>query len=156
MRRFQFRFARILELKGSVEESRRASLGEAVTAAEGVRRELEGLQRERHRVSRAAPVEPAPSVDVEALRLAAHFGQRLEGEIATHQEDLRQAQTVVGERRDELIESTRERRVYEILKERAEAAHRKEQRRQERIWLDEVGQQLHLRRGTEQVEAGDS
>lgn len=155
MRRFEFRFSRILDLKESVEDSRRAALGQAVTAAEGVRRELAALEQERRRVSREAPVEPAPVVDVEALRLTTHFGQRLEREIAIQEEDLRQAETVVGVRREELVESTRERRVYEILKERAGEAHRKEQRRQERIWLDEVGQQLHLRRGTEQVEAGD-
>lgn len=156
MRRFRFRFERILELKGSVEDSRRAALGEAVTAAEGVRRQLESLQQARRRVSREAPIGPNEYLDVEALLLTTHFGQRLEREVAIREEDLRQAEVVVGVRRGELIESTRERRVYEILKERAEEAHRKEQRRQERIWLDEVGQQLHLRRGIEQVEAGDS
>jgi len=156
MRRFQFRFTRILELKESIEDSRRASLGEAVTSAAGVRRQLESLQQARRRTSREAPVGPAEYIDVEILRLTAHFGQRLGREIATQAENLRQVETVVEVRRGELIESVRERRVYEILKERAEGAHRKEQRRQERIWLDEVGQQLHLRRGIELVAAGDS
>lgn len=155
MRRFQFRFERILDLKESVEDSRRAALGEAVTAAEGVRQQLDSLEQERHRVSRQAPLGPAEFVDVEALRQTTRFDQRLEGEIVSRVEDLRQVETVVEVRRGELLESTRERRVYEILKERAEGAHRKEQRRQERIWLDEVGQQLYLRRGIGQVAAGD-
>ncbi|MCH7720524.1 MAG: flagellar FliJ family protein [Planctomycetes bacterium] len=67
-------------------------------------------------------------------------------------ERVRQADLVVEERRGELLEATKERRVFEILRERSEEAHRREGRRQERILLDEVGQQLHTRKGSEAVE----
>ena len=56
------------------------------------------------------------------------------------------AETLVEEKRAELMEATSERRTFEILQEQAEAAHRKAARRQELVQLDEVGGQLHLRR----------
>ena len=64
---------------------------------------------------------------------------------------MRLADTVVSEKRGDLLAATKERRVFEILRERAAEAHRSEQRRQERIWMDEVGQQIHSRKGTERA-----
>jgi flagellar export protein FliJ len=80
------------------------------------------------------------------LNMRADYGRRLEREEGEHAEQLRLAETLVAEKRDELMEATRERRTFEILRERAEAAHKKQARRQERVLLDEVGGQLHLRR----------
>ena len=151
MRRLQFRFQRILELKERVEEVRRAALGEVVATLELERRQLENLDGVRRLYSRAGP--PADgAVDPGLLALGSHYGLRLEREISEKQERLRQADLVVDERRGELLVATKERRVFEILKERAEETHRREGRRQERIWLDEVGQQLHIRKGIEVVE----
>ncbi|MFH1570569.1 MAG: flagellar export protein FliJ [Gemmatimonadota bacterium] len=154
MRRFRYRFQRILELKESLEESRRAALGQAVLAAQQVRDHLTTLDDARLDNARQAPKGPGPEFDLGLLRLATHFGLRLEREIQSGAEDLRQVETVVEERRGELVQARRDRRVYEILKEKSAEAHHREERRQERIWLDEVGQQLHRRRGIEQVEAG--
>ena len=46
-----------------------------------------------------------------------------------------------------------ERRVFEVLKERVATEYRREQRRQERILLDEAGKQIYLRKDAQPTEA---
>lgn len=154
MRRFQFRFQRLLELKESLEQSRQAALAEALTIRRTQQEHLDRLQRTRDSYLRHGAPGPGSPVSLDLLTLGAHFSQRLEREIIEQREQVRQVDTVVAQRRDELLEATKERRIYEILREKAAQIHRKKQRRQERIWLDEVGTQLHLRRGNELVETG--
>ena len=150
MKRLDFRFQRILELKERVEVVRRAALGEAVAALELEKRELEDLEQTR-RLYRGEGADHG-LVDQGLLVLGSQFELRLARGIAEQTEHIRQADLVVEERRGELLAATKERRVFEILRGRAEEAHRREGRRQERIWLNEVGQQLHMRKGSEAVE----
>lgn len=146
MRRFQFRFQRLLEIKGRVEDARKAALGEAVGAYEAERRELERLGELRQAHIGAERARPGQAVDPGLLSLFANYGRRLEREAGEQGEQTRLANALVDEKRDHLMAATRERRVFEILRERAESAHKKTARRQERAELDEVGGQLHLRR----------
>ena len=151
MRRLNFRFQRILELKERVEEVSRAALGEAVAAFERERVALEDLEQTRRLYRREGSPRSGP-LDRGTLIQGSQFDQRLEREVAEQMERTRQADLVVAERREELLAATKERRVFEILRERADEEHQREGRRQERIWLDEVGQQLHMRKGSEAVE----
>jgi len=154
MRRFKFRFQRLLELKESLEQSRQAALAEALARSRAEQERLDQLQHTRDSYLRDGVPGPGFAVSTELLTLGAHFSQRLEREIVEQREQLRQVDTVVAQRREELLEATKERRVFEILREKAARVHHRQQRRQERIWLDEVGTQLHLRRGNELVETG--
>ena len=145
MRRFQFRFQRVLDVKERLEDVRKASLGQVVGACEAERRELERLHADRQ--SQVAAKRPAAGrIDPGLMNLLADYGRRLERESGEQGEQVRLAETLVEEKRAELMEATRERRTFEILQEQAEAAHRKAARRQELVQLDEVGGQLHLRR----------
>jgi len=154
MRRFQFRFQRLLELKESQEQSRQGALAEALALRQTEQDRLNRLQETRESHLRAGRPPPGADVSVDLLALGAYFSQRLEREIIEQREQVQQVDTVVSRRRDELLEATKERRVFEVLRDKAAESHRRQQRRQERIWLDEVGTQLHLRRGNELVESG--
>lgn len=154
MRRFQFRFQRVLDVKERLEDARKAALGEVVGACETERRELERLQAD-HQVQVATERPAAGRIEPGLLNLLANYGRRLERESGEQGELVRLAEALVEEKRTDLMEATRERRTFEILQERAEAAHRKAARRKERMLLDEVGGQLHLRRqraGAEQLQ----
>ena len=59
MRRFQFRFQRVLDVKERLEDVRKASLGQVVGACEAERRELERLHADRQ--SQVAAKRPAAS-----------------------------------------------------------------------------------------------
>ena len=149
MRRMHFRFQRILELKERVEEARKASLGQSVAVLEHEREQLSGMRQlktEQGAASDQRTGMPDAPVDASLLQLAFAFRQRLEGEIVEQRQRIDEAEVVVDERRQELIESTKERRVFEVLKDRVATEYRREQRRQERILLDEAGKQIHLRK----------
>lgn len=145
MRRFQFRFQRVLDVKERLEDVRKAALGQVVGACEEERRELDRLHQDRQ--SRVAAERPdAGRVDPGLMNLLADYGRRLDRESGEQSEQLRLAEALVEEKRTELMEATRARRTFEILKERAQEAHKKAVRRRELSVLDEVGGQLHLRR----------
>lgn len=152
MKRFGFRFQRILEIKERIEEARRAELGEVMAV---LNRELEQLAAMRGTLNsyrRAGYSQPAARVDAPLLGISASYNLRLEREIGEQLEHVRRIEVVVEDKRKNLLEATRERRVYEILKERAQEAHRSEFNRQERIQLDEIGEQLYARREGEHSE----
>ena len=156
MRRMHFRFQRILELKERVEEARKAALGKSVAVLEHERQQLAGMQQLRLDNGAASEQRAQIAGAASLMRLGFDYGQRLERELLEQQKRIRQAQTVVDERRSELIESTKERRVFEVLKDRVATEYQREQRRQERILLDEAGKQIHLRRDEQLMEARET
>lgn len=149
MRRFNFRFQRLLEIKERIEEGRRIALGEATAVLNRERQRLEELERVRQQYRRASQVLPAAPLVPILLNLNANYLLRLQREIDEQQEQIRRVEAIVEDRRQKLLAATKERRTYEILKERAWEAHREEWKRQEGMRLDEVGGQLHQRRQSE-------
>ena len=135
-----------------MEDARRAELG-GVTAA--LNREVEQLSalyetQATYRHMGGLPVDER--VDTSLLGVSARYTERLKGEIHEQIEHLEKIEAVVENKRQKLLEATRERRVYEALKERAEEAHRREANRRERIQLDEVGEQIYVRRRSDRVD----
>lgn len=149
MRQFAYRFQRVLEIKERMEDARKAALGEVVSVLNQEEETLKDLQETRKRYVRAGCSQPAAPVDANLLDLHAAFLQRLKRECGEKQEQIRQVESVVEEKRKELMDATKERRVFEILREQREVAYKREQKRQERRLLDDVGTQLYLRRRTE-------
>lgn len=156
MRRMHFRFQRILELKDRVEEARKAALGQSVAVLEHEKQQLAGIGQLRVASGTASDQRAQMPGAASMMRLGFDYGQRLEREMLEQQQRVNQAEVVVDERRQELIESTRERRVFEVLKDRVATEYRREQRRQERILLDEAGKQIHLRKDDQPMEARET
>ena len=146
MKRLRFRFQRLLEIKERLEGVRQRALGEAMRAASLEQESLEGLQQTQFRYRQAAAGQPARALDVGLLRLNLSYDQRLQREIQDQHARLRQAQLRAEEERQRLVAARRERRTYEILKDKATALHRRLQQHQEQRQMDEVGEQGYLRR----------
>lgn len=153
MRRFDFRYQPVLQTKARLEDAEKAGLGEAMGAWHRHLQQLEGLLRTRaHHVQATRKLVQA---HLEPGLLAMHAGylERLDDEIAAQRQRLGQAQHVVDERRARLVEARRQRRVYEILRDNAWHQHRREDRRQQQLHLDEAGERLQARQGRDPVEA---
>lgn len=148
MRRFNFRFQRLLELKERNEDQRKADLGEVMVVFNRERAKLGELEQSFGVYRRAALALPDQRLDTPLLGINASYLLRLQREIGEQRQHLDRVEAVVEDKRGKLVEATRQRRVYEILKERAEEQHRREAMRQERIQLDEIGEQLYVRRGS--------
>lgn len=146
MRRFAFRFQHLLNLKESLEKVHEAALGEALASLNQERDTLTRLEQARHQGQGAGNQWLKPRLRLSLLGLNAIYLQRLERQIGEQQERLRQAATVVEQRRRKLHEATRERRVFEILREKAWEAYWRAEQRQQGLHLDEVGKQLYLQR----------
>jgi flagellar FliJ protein len=148
MRQFQFRFQRVYELKERMEDVRKAALGDAVGALEAETEELQRLNDQRVERRQASRGEAGQTLEAGILQLASNYALRLERESGQQTEQVRRAQTVTDEKRAELMEATRDRKVFEILRDRAAAAHKKKAQRHELRILDEIGGQLHHRKDT--------
>ena len=146
MRRFRFRFQRLLEIKERMEERRRAELGEAVAVLNQERDRLAELRRIQQFYRQGPKSLPDAPLDPFLLALNASYDQRLRREAQEQLDRIRQIEEEVEKRRQKLVDATKERRVYEILKERAVEAYQHERRRQEQMVLDEIGGQLYIRR----------
>ena len=152
MRRMHFRFQRILELKERLEEAHKAALGQSVAVLEHEKQQLAGIRGLRVDSGRASDERAQLMMDTSLMQVQFSYGQRLERETLEQQQRVNQAQVIVDQRRQELIEATKQRRVFDVLKERVAAEYRREQRRQERILLDEAGKQVHLRKEAQPME----
>ena len=153
MRRLNFRFQRVLELKGRFEEEKRGALGVAMAAFNREQERLQSLEHVRLSRLQGGGLLTGGLLDSAVLRADSDYGLRVEREILEQTQRLEQAANVVEEKRQIWLEARKERKTFEVLKERALVEHRHMISRQERIVLDEIGGQRHLRRGSERGEA---
>ena len=152
MKRFNFRFQRILEIKERMEETRKIALGKVVAVLNKEQERLADLEQTQMLCRQGGQELLSAQLDPSLLGLNMSYLQRLQREIREQQAQIQQVEKAVEEKRKELMEATKERRVYEILKERAGENYRRELKRQERIMLDEIGGQLYMRRGSQDSE----
>lgn len=75
------------------------------------------------------------------IQLYADFFARKREEIKEHQRRVEALDQVLEDRRDELIQATKEKKVMERLKEKQEEAFRREQAYKEGLLLDEIATQ---------------
>lgn len=146
MKRLRFRFQKLLEIKERLEGVRQRALGEALMALTEEEEALENLSQTQHRYRRAAQEQPARALDLGLLLLNLNYDQRLQREIQVQDERRGRAAAKAEEERQRLVAARRERRTYEILKEKAAAHHRRLQQRHAQRQMDEVGEQGYLRR----------
>ena len=134
-----------------MENARRAELGEVTAALNREKAQLSALYGTQANYRNMGSLSSDQRVDAGLLGISARYAERLKGEIYEQIEHIKKIEAVVENKRQKLLGATRERRVYEALKERAEEEHRREANRRERIQLDEVGEQLYARRGSGRV-----
>ena len=148
MKRFNYRFQRLLELKERQEETRRVALGQATAVMQRERMRLQELEETRLEHRRMAS-----AAGIAGLRMRADYDLRLRREIGEQTQRLAQAAAVAAEKQQHLVEATRQRRTYEVLRQRAAEEYRKEARRRERIEMDEISerQQWRLRLAAEKA-----
>ncbi|MDP6984019.1 MAG: flagellar FliJ family protein, partial [Candidatus Latescibacteria bacterium] len=92
-----------------------------MSALEGEKQELRRLGEQRGARRQASRGEAGQVLHPGILQLASNFGLRLERESGEQHEVVRLAETVADEKREDLLEATRDRKVFEILRDRATA-----------------------------------
>ena len=149
MKRFSFRLERVLELKRQVEKRKKQEL------AQELQQEL-SLQRHRRRLSsqieryyhelrklQRGSFKPA---ETQGYYSHVFFLERKRREVGTH---LQRQQRQVVTKRAELVSASRERRLLESVRERRLQEYRKELKRAEAAFLDEMATTRYLWRQRE-------
>ena len=145
MRRFHYRFQRILEIKERMEEARKLALGEVVAILNQEQQSLEHLEATQARYRRASKTLATAPLQPVLLGTNENYLLRLRREIDQQLERIGAAEEKVEERRNELLEATKERKVFEVLRERDAQSYDLQRRRTETMALDEVGMQVYRR-----------
>jgi len=136
---FQFRLATLLKLRKRARDARREELAKAYYAQRVIEGQLEEIDQEKGAIADAVREGLKPGVvNVDGLlgqhrRRAALDVSRadLEGKLAT-------VAAEVERRRQVAVEADRQVRVLEKLRDKQQAAHQKEQQRQDIRELDEI------------------
>lgn len=137
---FRFRLEALLRIRRNERDERRADLAKALRAEQVLRGELERLRGEQREATvRSRQLKGPGAADVDAL-LSAH---RHEVVLAAQQRQvatqLTQVEAECERRRQALVESDRQVRVLEKLRERQAAEYQQQAERQAGKEMDEMG-----------------
>lgn len=153
MRRFAFRFQRVLETKRHFEEMRKDELAVLIAQRLEDERRLfavqgELLDRQRELASRAEARETLPDL----ARLARYF-HKLTGDIGRFGAQLARWDEQIEAKREELVEAKREVKVLEKLEEKDRRAYAKAEAGWEQKLIDDVATSRYVR-GARENRAG--
>ncbi len=139
MKRFHFRLQKVLDAREVVEREAQRKLGEAqrtLTELETVKNQIQTeiaqlVKQQRNMLGGTVTAGTA---------MQHHRWQReLEKRLRTQIEKCREAEKVVAQRRQELLDATRERKVLDRLKEKKRAEHTQLTLKEQQATLDDIG-----------------
>ena len=145
MRPFIFRWQRMLRLTQGFEKDRRNALATAVGQLTRAENELEIMRRNRQALMEKRSNLLLEGAHIELVR------DNYQGELAVESRILVQEKTIakceehVDQRREELTEKMRERKTYELLREREWKRYSKEASREESRVVDDIAAISFLR-----------
>jgi len=143
MKRFLYRFQRILEVKEGVENLCRAELAEILSVINKEKTQLEFFNRVKQKHISSDRGVKSLQFNVELLRTGANYSLMLQRKIEEQKQQVGQIEAVLEDKRKNLLEAEKERRIYEKLKDRDQKLYLREQKREERKQLDQVGERIH-------------
>jgi len=138
LKRFSFRFKSVLDVKNIKEELKQKEF----SAVERLLREEEGLLR--HFLSEQEMLQNSLSSElskkISGVELAFHheYGLALTKAIKNQEEKLQILRKSLDEKRNELIEATKEKKVIENIKKRDIKEYRSSLAREEQNFLDDI------------------
>ena len=151
MKRFAFRFQRVLETKRHFEDIKKNEMAVLMAQRledEGSLRAIEGelLDRQRQLAGRAEAHET-----IEDVALLANYFETLAGQIRLYREQLERWDDQIETKREELVETKRETKVLEQLEQSDRRAYDKAVADWEQKLIDEVAAGRYVRAKHEEV-----
>lgn len=143
---FNFRFEKILELKRKREDSLKSELASLNLKKVELLEEKERLSWELTSLKLELIERQGKGLVGEELKLYLQFIDSLSFLINKTDKEIAELEERIKAKREELIEASKERKKFEKLKEKAFESYLEEELNKERAFLDEIGQNLYLRR----------
>ena len=142
MAKFKFRLEKVLDLRKKKEEERERELAELKKLLAKEEQFLQQLQREstalRRKIARLQD-ENDRSLDIEELLRHSDYLEHLRDKILSQIETVKQVISDVENKRQELVEASKEKKVIEKLKEQQYKRFRTAVEEWEQRTLDEIG-----------------
>jgi len=146
MNRFRFRFSSVLRYREILEESKKREFGTAMDHLrheEDMMRSLDDLIAGHEQLAEESSQGP---VSVAHLQNMYNYARRLDHEREGQEKIVHEARAEADKRRDDLIEATRNKKIFERLEERDREAWNLEARKEEQAFSDEISVQNYTRR----------
>jgi len=139
MAKFKFRLQTLLRLRDTARDERRGELAEAYRADEILRRQRRQIEEALDELSEQSRAAAQPgAVNVDRLLDARRYELVLKSQQQLTDQQQQALDAEIERRRQALVEANRQVRVLEILRERQQQRHRREESRQEIKELDDV------------------
>ncbi|WP_069997453.1 flagellar export protein FliJ [Cellulosilyticum sp. I15G10I2] len=135
---FKFELNSVLSLKEKVEDTKKRELGAASTHKEGLEQQKEILVTEHDGLYNAIKANTCADFDIKQIRTLNRYSHHIKKRIKQAENDINKAQEVVEQKRDELLQAMKERKILEKLKEIKLEHYVIEAKRTEQLLIDEM------------------
>jgi flagellar protein FliJ len=139
MKKFRFRLQKVLDAREAAEKEQQRKLAEAVQI-------LTGLEAKRNEIIKELKfvLNEQRSLfngGISAGKAMQHhrWHRELQKQLRAQEDKCSEAEKVVAQRREELLEASRERQVLEKLKEKRRSEHNMLDRKEQQAILDDIG-----------------
>ncbi|MEW5923043.1 MAG: flagellar export protein FliJ [Candidatus Zixiibacteriota bacterium] len=156
MKKFRFRLERLLQLKTHAEKERQKLLGQAVQKVIEKESELRELDNTRRDIQLSQRQRLSGSVNISNLSVYSRYYVLLKKKEMGGRELLKAYQKDQEKKRLALVEATREKKIFEKLKERKFDAYRKEMELSTQKEQDEIASQTLLHKRSSRKLSGAS
>jgi flagellar FliJ protein len=143
---FRFRLEPVVSLKKRLEDQRKSELAVARENLKQKETRLVNLCRRKETCQTSMNCDCRGSVDISSKLLYYAYMEKLTDEIADHASAVEQSKEDVELKRDQLLESSREKKALEKLRERMKQRYVVRTRRSEQAELDETASRRHGRK----------
>jgi flagellar FliJ protein len=137
-KRFRWRFETVKKAREYEEDRRKEMLAEAQKSLDDTEKELARLKGLRAEQTNRMRSRQSGKLDTADLSAAHAYIQSLGQKIKAQARKVEQARKAVDARRDDLVESVKENKVLENLRERDRKTFRKEEHKKDQAAMDET------------------
>ncbi len=138
MNRFRFRFKNVLRYRELLEENKKRDLGVALGHLMREQGELQQIDHSIEGHDELTAGESVGEISPRQLMNRFHYARHLESSRDAQERRIENVRKDVDGRRGELIEATKQKRIFERLEERDREAHDAEERLEEQKEADEL------------------
>lgn len=135
---FKFKLEPVLSLKEKIEDSKKRELGVATMHKEVLLNEKLQLMKKKEEAIQAVKSHNSTVVDVQSLKAFNQYSVYMEQAIKAKNKQVQEAQNKVDEKREELLEAVKERKILDNLKDIQNEVFMEEEKREEQRILDDI------------------
>ncbi len=145
MRAFKFRLERVLQLRRQMEDEKRRELSVILFDLRQLEAKLHSLQHDLESCKRQMTNDlEQEELSIARIEVFASYLKRIVSSIEVQRELISELHKKIESKRNELLESIKERKAMESVKAKRFAEHEKERIRDEMKFLDEVAGSIRL------------